>query len=72
MPSSPGQLLVIPLGVGSALTVLDDEVGAAEEEARAEELGTGVEEELEDGRGDEELDEDLELETTGGAAQELT
>ena len=72
MPSSPGQLLVIPLGVGSALTGLDDEVGAAEEEARAEELGTGVEEELEDGRGDEELDEDLELETTGGAAQELT
>lgn len=75
MPSSAGQLLEILLGVGNALTVLDEALlveGDTEEEALADELGARIDDKLLDDGRDEELDEDQELETTGGAAQELT
>ncbi len=71
-----GQLLEIPLGVGNALTVLDEAVvgeGDDEDEVLADGLDVGAGDKLlDDGRGDEELYEGLELETTGGASQELT
>jgi hypothetical protein len=60
--------LEIPLSVYNALTVPDEAVlgeGDAEEEVLADELGAGAGDKLlNDGREDEKLDEDLELESS--------